>query len=103
MNLNEILICILAIILINCSTGEFYSAATIKGPDGNPVIAINCWGKFANQNTCFQKAGEVCIYGYNIINSTSNSYNNKSYDGTMIISCKKHKYIEGDNLIPKAK
>ena len=44
------------------STQEF------KGPNGNPAYSMNCGNDL---NRCYQKAGEVCPAGYNIIDRST--------------------------------
>jgi hypothetical protein len=36
----------------------------ITGPDGNPAYAMQCSGGGRTVEACYQKAGELCPWGY---------------------------------------
>ncbi len=57
--------CIL--ILAGCAT-----ATRTISPNGNPVFSISCGA--AAQSACYQKAGEVCPSGYNILSANGSRY-----------------------------
>ncbi len=39
-----------------------------RGPNGNPAYSMDCGNDL---NACYQKAGEVCVTGYNIIDRST--------------------------------
>lgn len=41
------------------------------GPNGKTAYSMHCSGMGRTLEACYQKAGEICPAGYNIINSTS--------------------------------
>ena len=47
--------------LIGCAS----SKQTVM-PDGQQGHSINCSGSFVSMNSCYEKAGELCPYGYDI-------------------------------------
>ncbi len=65
--MRRLLICMLPVALTACAT-----ATQIVGPNGTPAYSIRCGAAAAD--SCYQKAGEVCPGGYNILNSQGSRY-----------------------------
>jgi hypothetical protein len=91
MNIIKILFLIL---LFGCAT---YSKIVL--PDGTKGYSVNCDGSAVSENVCYEKAGELCPNGYDILvknkdktafvqgnglNYSSGSFNTKGF----LIRCK---------------
>lgn len=44
---------------------------SIKGPDGRQGYAMRCSGSGRSLEACYQKAGELCSTGYDIVDNAS--------------------------------
>jgi len=51
------------------------------GPNGKTAYSMHCSGMGRTLDACYQKAGEICPAGYNIINSTSGTVAVPVYGG----------------------
>jgi hypothetical protein len=51
------------------------------GPNGKTAYSMHCSGMGRTLEACYQKAGEICPAGYNIINSTSGTIAVPTYGG----------------------
>ena len=76
--------------LIGCMAIE---PIAFKGPSGKNAYSMKCSGMGRTIQACYQKAGEVCPNGYNIIENSSSSlaYMNQ---GTLMMVPQKEMAIE---------
>jgi hypothetical protein len=57
----------LASILLSLSSCATIDPIPLKGPNGNQGYTMRCSGMGRTLEMCYQKAGEVCPNGYNIV------------------------------------
>ena len=70
------------------------SATMISTPSGKPGYSINCSGTAVSVSKCYEKAGEVCPYGYNVLASHNNPGTMTNIDGSVIATSDKGMMIE---------
>ena len=56
-----------------------------KGPDGKQAYSMRCSGMGRSLEACYQKAGEVCPSGYNIVDRPSGTVGFMN-QGTMMMA-----------------
>jgi hypothetical protein len=86
--LTEVMMKYLAIVL---STMLLMSCASIqpkpfKGPGGGEAYSMRCSGLGRTLHDCYQKAGELCPDGYNLIDITSGSVGVPQSGGGMLMA-----------------
>lgn len=54
------------------------------GPDGKPAYSMRCSGMGRTLDACYQKAGEVCPSGYNIIDRSTGTVGVPTSSGMLI-------------------
>jgi len=64
MNYKFIALASVSLLLVSCATID---PITLKGPNGNQGYSMRCSGMGRTLEMCYQKAGEVCPKGYNIM------------------------------------
>lgn len=66
--LRSLLIVLVAAGLTSCATIE---PKRFVGPNGGVAFSMDCSGMGRTLDACFQKAGDLCPSGYNIVNRTT--------------------------------
>ena len=65
------------------------------GPNGKTAYNMRCSGMGRTMDKCYQKAGEICRNGYNIIDISSSSFTTPNLStGGVIVGNKKEMAIE---------
>lgn len=82
-------------VLVSLSLGGCMAIEPIafKGPSGRDAYSMKCSGMGRNMQACYQKAGEVCPKGYNIIENSSSSVAYMD-QGTMMMVPRREMAIE---------
>ncbi|QWD71584.1 hypothetical protein [Polynucleobacter sp. UB-Raua-W9] len=92
MKTKPITIALLAVLagVVGCA-----SVAPVKfvGPNGKTAYSMRCSGMGRSMEECYQRAGEVCPSGYNIIDNSSGTVAMMT-QGTMIAGVKRDMAIE---------
>ncbi len=57
---------------------------SFSGPNGKPAYSMRCSGMGRTLDACYQKAGEVCPNGYNIIDRSSGTIDVPTSSGMLI-------------------
>jgi hypothetical protein len=102
----------LALILLASSCNSAV-ARPVTTPSGRRGYAIDCRG---NQNNCFEKAGEVCPQGYDIVDDArgttgvriSSGYAtgvsiDKKFSGQLLIACSTGETDSASSVAPSSK
>lgn len=55
-----------------------------RGPNGKTAYSMKCSGMGRTLDECYQKAGELCLDGYTIVDRTSGIVGVPSNGGTLI-------------------
>jgi len=69
-----------AVLLASCAI----EPKRFVGPNGKAAYSMECSGMGRTLEACYQKAGEICPVGYNIINSTSGTVAVPVYGGGIV-------------------
>lgn len=90
---------LLCVLLAVCLTGCAVAHKTVT-PDGRQGISINCSGSAMAWNQCYEKAGEQCPHGYDVLSKDGDGGNATAAGGggffgagvsntrSMLIACK---------------
>jgi hypothetical protein len=76
--------------LIGCMS---ISPTSFKGPSGKQAYSMMCSGMGRTMDACYQKAGEVCPNGYNIIDRSSGTVGFMN-QGTLMMAPREQLAIE---------
>lgn len=55
-----------------------------NGPGGKPAYSMNCSGSGRTLTACYEKAGELCPNGYNVIGQSTGVVGLPAYGGTLM-------------------
>lgn len=64
-------IAVFAVISISLASCASINPVSFKGPNGKQAYTMRCSGMGRTLEMCYQKAGEVCPNGYNIVGQNS--------------------------------
>ncbi|CCO44680.1 hypothetical protein VIBNISOn1_1190025 [Vibrio nigripulchritudo SOn1] len=70
MSFGHIVLITLASFLISCAS---IKPISFTGPNGKQAFAMRCSGMGRTLEMCYQKSGEICPSGYNIIAQNSST------------------------------
>ena len=76
-----------AALMASCTTSK-----QIVMPSGDKANLIECGGTANKWSSCYEKAGELCPSGYDILDRSEERGmmgNSPSIDRTLIVNCKK--------------
>ena len=76
--------------LVGCMS---ISPTSFKGPSGKQAYSMMCSGMGRSMDACYQKAGEVCPNGYNIIDRSSGTVGFMN-QGTLMMAPREQLAIE---------
>ncbi len=76
--------------LIGCMS---ISPTSFKGPSGKQAYSMKCSGMGRTMDACYQKAGEVCPNGYNILDRSSGTVGFMN-QGTLMMAPREQLAIE---------
>jgi hypothetical protein len=66
-----------------------HRGAEFVGPSGRGAYLMDCSGMGRTINACYQKAGQLCPAGYNIVSQSSTPVDIPTMYGTLIASDEK--------------
>jgi hypothetical protein len=69
------------------------SPTQFVGPNGKEAYSMRCSGMGRSMEACYQKAGQVCPSGYNIVSNSSSTVG-YMYQGTFMMAPKEQLTIE---------
>ena len=70
MKSKHIVIIAISFLFVSCAS---ISPVSFQGPNGKQAYSMKCSGMGRTLEMCYQKAGEVCPGGYNIIGQDSST------------------------------
>jgi hypothetical protein len=76
--------------LIGCMS---ISPTSFKGPNGKQAYSMMCSGMGRTMDACYQKAGEVCPNGYNVMDRSSGTVGFMN-QGTLMMAPREQLAIE---------
>lgn len=76
-------ILLVTLLLAGCASIE---PKEFPGPSGKPAYMMACSGMGRSLTACYQKAGELCPKGYNVVDRSSSTYGVPVSGGVMVSS-----------------